>query len=366
MKRIVAPKGYDVSQEGRPREDTPHVRRLRARSSGRNVLMVSGAGLAGVVVIGASAGGVEAITRLVSTLPADLPYAVMVVLHMPAQAPSVLPRIVDRAGPLQAVAAQHGSPLEAGQVYVATPDHHLLIDGDHVAVTKGPTENGHRPAINALFRSAALAFGPRAIGVLLSGVLDDGVLGLSTIRARGGTTLCQALDDALFPTLPSNAMEAEVVDHVSAAGDMGTLITDLSKRDIEDLPMEPDDTLELENRIAMSAPFSSRVNTLSLGPPSGYTCPDCNGSLQTIDDAGFRCRVGHAWTAESLLQARDDEVQAALWIAVRSLEEKAAMARTLAGKVSAGMISNRYTTAAHEAEHALAVLRERLTTLEEL
>lgn len=145
--------------------------------------------LRGVVAIGASAGGVEALSQVAAGLSADSSYAYVVVLHMPEGAPSVLARIVDRHGPLPAVTAEHGAELKPGHVYVGKPNYHLLVAEDHVVLSQGPTENGHRPAINALFRSVALAFGPRAIGVLLSGVLDDGVLGLGAIRSRGGITI---------------------------------------------------------------------------------------------------------------------------------------------------------------------------------
>lgn len=147
--------------------------------------------LKGAVAVGASAGGVEALTHFVGGLTPDLPYAVFVVLHMPPNAPSVLAKILDRSGPLPAETAVDGAPIEAGRVYVCAPDHHLLVSDGHVVLSRGPTESGHRPAINALFRSVALSFGPRAIGVLLSGVLDDGVLGAAAIRSRGGTTVVQ-------------------------------------------------------------------------------------------------------------------------------------------------------------------------------
>jgi two-component system chemotaxis response regulator CheB len=319
--------------------------------------------MVGVVVVGASAGGVEALMRLASTLPADLPYAVLVVLHMPSEAPSVLARIVDRAGPLPAVPAEHGTHVLAGHVYVSTPDHHLLLDDHHVAVTKGPTENGHRPAINALFRSAALAFGPRAVGVLLSGVLDDGVLGLQAIKARGGTTICQSPDDALFSSLPKNALAAGVVDHAVPVPEISGILKQVSGRKVEEPSMPRDAAMELENRIAMAPQFGAPIDTEQLGPPSGYTCPDCNGSLQSIEGRGFRCQVGHAWTADALLEARDSEIEGALWVAVRSLQEKAKLSRTLAEKVGPGMMAVRYTAAADEADRALAVLRDRLSSI---
>ncbi|WP_372509636.1 chemotaxis protein CheB [Mycobacterium alsense] len=317
-------------------------------------------GLRGVVAIGASAGGVDALSRLATGLSADLPYAYLIVLHVPAGVPSILARIVDRSGPLPATAAEHGAPLLPGHIYVSSPDRHLLVADHRAVLSQGPTENGHRPAINALFRSVAVAFGPRAIGVLLSGVLDDGVLGLAAIRARGGTTIGQSPQDALFPAMPVNALNAGVLDRQAAAADIGGVLKELSHRPIEEPNMEPDAALDLENRIAMTSRFSTDFDTQQLGAPSGYTCPDCNGSLITAGEGHFRCQVGHAWTADALLTARDEEVEGALWVALRSLREKAKLARTMADKAGPGPLVRHYTNLAEECERALAVLGERL------
>jgi two-component system, chemotaxis family, protein-glutamate methylesterase/glutaminase len=319
-------------------------------------------GLRGVVAIGASAGGVEALSRLAAGLSADVPYAYLIVLHLPAGAPSVLTRIIDRSGPLPATTAHDGAPLLPGHIYVGPPDRHLLVGDGRVVLSQGPTENGHRPAINALFRSVAMEYGPRAIGVPLSGVLDDGVLGLAAIRSRGGTTIGQSPEDAAFPALPTNARNAGVLDRQVAAADIGAVLKELSQEEIEDPIMEPDAALDFENRIAMKSRFSTDFDTQELGTPSGYTCPDCNGSLTSIDEGRFRCRVGHAWTADALLAARDDEIEGALWVALRSLQEKAKLARQLAEKAGPGLLSRHYGGLAEESERALAVLSDRLAT----
>jgi two-component system, chemotaxis family, protein-glutamate methylesterase/glutaminase len=316
--------------------------------------------LRGVVAIGASAGGVEALSRLAAALSPDLPFAYLMTLHIPPGVPSILARIIDRSGQLPAVTAEHGQRLEPARIYVASPDRHLLVADRGIVLSQGPKENGHRPAINALFRSVALAFGPYAIGALLSGVLDDGVLGLAAIRARGGVTIGQAPDDAMFPALPVNARDAGVLDHQAAAGDIGVLLKKLSQREIGKSTMEPDVGMELENRIAMMSRYATDFDTQELGPPSGYTCPDCNGSLVLVGENNFRCRVGHAWTPDALLAARDGEIEGALWIALRSLQEKAKLARKLADNVGRGPLFQRYTALAEETERALAVLSERL------
>ncbi len=319
-------------------------------------------GLRGVVAIGASAGGVEAISRLAAGLSAGVPYAYLVVLHLPAGVPSVLTRIIDRSGPLPASTAQDGAPLLPGHIYVGPPDRHLLVGDDHVVLSQGPTENGHRPAINALFRSVAVEYGPHSIGVLLSGVLDDGVLGLAAIRSRGGTTIGQSPEDAAFPALPTNARNAGVLDREAAAADIGALIKELAQNEIEDPIMGPDAALELENRIAMKSRFAVDFDAQDLGTPSGYTCPDCNGSLTSITEGHFRCRVGHAWTADALLAARNTEIEGALWVALRSLQEKAKLARQLADQAGPGLLSRHYNRLAEESEGALAVLSDRLAS----
>ena len=229
-----------------------------------------------MIAVGASAGGVEALIQLAAGLSRDLPYAVLVVLHVPSSAPSVLAQIMDRAGPISAVTAADGTTLEAGRIYAAVPDRHLLVDGRTVVLSEGPTENGHRPAINALFRSVALSFGPQAIGVLLSGMLDDGVLGAAAIKSRGGTTVVQHPDDAAFSAMPANAVHAGVVDHQIAAARMGALLARLAEQETEERVMVPDARMELENRIATGRRFSATFDSEVLGPHSGYTCPDCN------------------------------------------------------------------------------------------
>lgn len=184
--------------------------------------MAGNTGPLNVVGVGASAGGVEALKSFAAALPQSLPCAVLVVLHIPPGAPSVLARILDRAGPLAAETATAGTPIEHGKIYVAAPIHHLLADDGRMALSEGPTENGHRPAINALFRSIALAHGHRAIGVLLSGVLDDKV-GLAARRSRGGATIAQSPTDVMLPAMPNNTINAGMVEQQAPAARIGDL-----------------------------------------------------------------------------------------------------------------------------------------------
>ncbi|GAA4540262.1 chemotaxis protein CheB [Mycobacterium paraffinicum] len=316
----------------------------------------------GVVAIGASAGGIEALSELAAGMPPDFPFAVMIVIHMSRGGPSLLAQIINRSGPLPAVAAVDGAVLDAGRIYAAVPDHHLLARDHRVALSDGPWESGRRPGIDALFRSVALDYGPRTIGVLMSGLLDDGVAGLRAIKAKGGITVVQEPTDALFPDLPKNAIRAGVADHTATAKEIGSLLAQLADRNIEEPAADPDGQLELENQIAMDSQFAASVSMEDLGPPTGYTCPSCNGALMAVNDTGYRCQVGHAWTAQSLLVAYGDELEAAVWAAIRNLKDTARLSRTLAENAQSAADLEGYTTVANRAAHAIAALRQGLLT----
>ncbi|HYB38251.1 MAG TPA: chemotaxis protein CheB [Mycobacterium sp.] len=320
-----------------------------------------GARSRGVVAIGASAGGVEALTELAAGLPPDLPFAVMVVLHVSASARPMLAEIIDRSGPLPAVTATDGAVLEPARIYVAVPNHHLLSRNHRVVLSDGPRENNCRPAINALFRSVALDYGQCAVGILMSGLLDDGVAGLAAIRDCGGVTVVQLPTDAMFPDMPLNALKAGVADYKVAAGEIGGLLMQLADRDVEEDGMDPDGRLELENRIAMGSRFEIPFDPEQLGPATGYSCPGCKGALMAVGENTYRCRVGHAWTAEALLAARDDELEEAVSAAIRILDEKAKLSRKLAESAGPGEDYERYNALADQAEHAIAVLGEALS-----
>ncbi|MDS0134426.1 MULTISPECIES: chemotaxis protein CheB [unclassified Amycolatopsis] len=314
-----------------------------------------------LVVVGASAGGVEVLRTVVSALPPDFPAAVLVTMHLSAGTQSALARILDRAGPLPAREARHGAPIEPGTVSVAPPDRHLLTGDGILVLTQGPTENGHRPAINATFRSAALTGGPRAIGVVLSGVLDDGAAGLRAIADRGGVAVVQDPADALYSGMPENALAQVDTEHVVRAGELGALLDKLVRMPVEaaELPPPPVSLL-LEDRIAREAVRAGALPDAERDDGSGYTCPDCQGSLTEVDPGRYRCRIGHAWSAQALLAAHDGEFRFALQKALRALDEKAGLARKLAAQLSGrhpGGLSDRYAASAREAAQAAETLR---------
>ena len=314
-----------------------------------------------VVVVGASAGGVEALQAMAAGLPVDLPAAVLIVLHVPRMSPSALPTILSRAGPLPAKHARDGERLGHGRIYVAPPDHHLLVLDDRVRLSRGPMENSHRPAIDPLFRSAARAFGPRVIGVVLSGARDDGASGLHAIAQRGGLTVVQDPEDALHAGMPQAALAHGRVDHVVQAAKLGAVLGEAVRRTVPE-PTPSEDPL-LNGEVAVADAMPVTTDTLP-GSPAGFGCPTCGGSLwemQTTPLPRYRCRVGHAWSPESLLDEQASALESSLWMALRALEEKSALSRRLAhvmGEPGTGPLARRHQQVIEDTEAASAMIRE--------
>jgi two-component system chemotaxis response regulator CheB len=283
-----------------------------------------------VVVVGASSGGLDPLTTLVAGLPANLPAAVFVVVHVRPDVPSHLPAILNRAGSLPAAHAVDGEPIRRGRIYVAPPGFHTYVHRGHIRVARGPQENSTRPAIDPLFRTAAHHYGPRVVGVVLSGALDDGSAGLQAIKNAGGCAIVQDPCDAVFPDMPANACERTEVDYSVPAHELAARVVDVVNGDgaSDRLPLE----VPLET--AEETPAGERaLRSEDLGPPSGFTCPDCHGALWEIDDGEavrYRCRVGHAYSEDAMVSAQSDSVERALWAALRSLEERAALIQKLA------------------------------------
>jgi two-component system chemotaxis response regulator CheB len=320
-----------------------------------------------IIVVGASAGGVEALRAFVSGLPVDLPAPVVVVLHIPRSAPSALPAILTRAGPLTATSAQHGAALRAGVIYTAPADHHVLVVEGRVHLSLGPVENGHRPAIDPLFRSAAVAYGPRAVGVVLSGTRDDGTAGLAAIAACGGTALVQDPGDALYAAMPASALGHVPGARAYPAAKIGGEIAELFA-DTAVVPEDPpaDDLLLAEHAIAALDPGRTSTAELRAAEPSGLSCPNCEGSLFELPgspEPRFRCRVGHAWSPASLAAEQTDGVEHAMWAALRALEERAALLRslaTLADRRGSRSVADRHRADAARGEANADVIRQLL------
>jgi two-component system, chemotaxis family, protein-glutamate methylesterase/glutaminase len=286
-----------------------------------------------IIVVGASAGGLEGLMKLVGELPDDLPAPVFVVWHLSPNSPGILPDILNRNGKLPAKNAEDWETFKPGQIYVAPPDHHLMIEGGHVRLSKGPRENRFRPAVDPLFRSAAQWHGPKVIGVVLSGNLDDGTAGLYAIKERGGTAVVQDPSDALFPSMPLSALQNVDADHQVTMAEMAPLLVRLSKTRTSNGEMPMSEEMQIEVRVALED-NALDAGIERLGEVSAFTCPECHGSLRQLKEGGrvrFRCHTGHAYSATSLLSETTDEIEATLWSTIRALEECARLLRHLGG-----------------------------------
>ena len=285
-----------------------------------------------LVVVGTSAGGIEALRELVSTLPIDFPAAIAIVLHTSPQSPGIIHDILQRAGRLPAISPTDGQRLERGSVYVAPPDFHLLVEPGRVRIAKGPRENRFRPAIDPLFRSAAQVFGPNTIGVILTGNLDDGSAGLWTVKQMGGTAIVQDPEDALFPSMPQSALDLVKVDYVVPLSEIPPLLVRLTSLPPREQTFAVPDATEVEVKIAKQEdPLAAGVRRIA--ELSTFACPECHGVLLEMKEAGrfrFRCHTGHAYSAESLLAEIREQIEVQLWNAIRAMQEGDLLMRALA------------------------------------
>jgi two-component system, chemotaxis family, protein-glutamate methylesterase/glutaminase len=276
-----------------------------------------------VVVVGASLGGVDALRTLGRHLPADFAAPLIVVLHVGAHS-SILPDLITRAGPLRARHVHQGMTLEPGEIYIAPPDHHVLIEQDALLLSRGPKEHHARPAIDPLFRSAALSRGPNAIGVVLTGMLDDGTAGLQAIKANGGIAIAQDPAQAFEPSMPASASRHVALDHCTSLEGIAALLPSLVALPRPSDRRAVDALTRHESDLFLSK--GDPVNHLeSIAKPSTLTCPDCGGSLWRLDDVEpprYRCHTGHGFSIRTLTHAHETEVDQAMWSALRALQER--------------------------------------------
>ena len=300
-----------------------------------------------IVVIGGSAGSIEALQTIVHSLPPDFPASVFAVTHVPADSPTMLPEFLSKIGPLPATHPLDEERILRGHIYVALPDHHLTIEDGNVRVLRGPRENRHRPAIDPLFRTAAREYGPRVVGIVLSGLRDDGSAGLYAVKQRGGITIVQAPNDAIWKDMPQRAIEYVDPQYVLPSRDIGPSLVQLANSREVELAMAKKNSVSRksnggnEKRKSASSGGLERpdVNEGTAyseegeGVPSVFACPECHGVLWKLKNekvVRFRCRVGHSYGSESLAREMSMASETALWAAVRALEEKAALQRRVA------------------------------------
>ncbi|HXH12445.1 MAG TPA: chemotaxis protein CheB [Alphaproteobacteria bacterium] len=319
-----------------------------------------------IIVISTSAGGVEALQTLVRDLPPDLPATVFVVLHLTPEGTSFLPQILNRAGALPAATAIGGEAIIPGRIYVAPPDHHLLVEPGFVRVARGPKENRFRPAIDALFRSAAYAYGPRVVGVILTGMLDDSTAGLWAVKDRGGLAVVQDPLEAFAPAMPQSALRHVAVDACVPLAKMGRTLAQFTREPAAaegDYPVSK--KLAIETRIARA---DQQVDTglLEVGELSPYTCPECHGSLVQLRDGDitrFRCHTGHAFSMNSLLAEVSESLETSLGNTQRVLNESRLLLRHLAYHArdrGEDGLAERAEQKARNAEQSAQILRDLL------
>jgi two-component system chemotaxis response regulator CheB len=286
-----------------------------------------------IIVIGGSAGALEPLMRLLAELPANLGATIFVAFHVGANTSSRLPQILTRSGKLPAKWAEDGEAFVRGVIYVAPPDHHLLLEEERTRLVFGPKENHSRPAIDPLFRSSAIAHGSRTVGVILSGMLDDGAAGQLAIKDRGGVVMVQDPAEALWPSMPESVLACVVADHCLAAGHMAEILVGYDAPPFERLTPVPA-VMEVEHKLtAMETILAGRSELERVGRPSAYSCPECGGVLYQLQDERllrFRCSQGHAWSVLSLLSALAELREAALSNSARIASEEAELARQLA------------------------------------
>ena len=287
-----------------------------------------------IVVIGASAGGMEALQKLVSRLPADIPASLFIVWHLSPGLKSILPAVLNKHGPVPALHPEDGDPIAPGRIYVAPNDHHMLLENGYIRITKGPKENRFRPAVDPLFRSAAYIYGSRVVGVVLTGALDDGTAGLWTIKLRGGTAVVQEPSDAMIRSMPLNALEYTAADYKLPAAEIGDLLGRLVREPAGPTPSVPDEEQEKTRREIKIAEGVNALeeNIMQYGEFSPFTCPDCRGALTMIREGNiirFRCHTGHAVSPSTMLNEAGEMVEERLWDAVRALDETVMLLNSL-------------------------------------
>jgi two-component system, chemotaxis family, protein-glutamate methylesterase/glutaminase len=327
-----------------------------------------------IIVIGASAGGFEAIKQLVAELPADFDAAIFIVWHMSPDVTGILPQVINRQKTLLATNAIDSEPIVNNRIYVAPPDKHLLLEKDIVRVARGPKENRFRPAVDPLFRSAAYIYGSRVIGIILSGALDDGTSGLWTIKSRGGIAIVQEPSEAEVPSMPESALAAVEVDYRLPVAEIASLLVKLTAETVEDdkeIAMEEQKKTAIEVRIAAEGQALEH-GMVDIGMLTPYACPECHGVLSAIKEGDilrYRCHTGHAYSADSLLTSITENIEDTLWSAIRGVEESIILLNNLGDHYAERNQPNlaaMYFKKAKEAENRAKVVRQTVFNHEQL
>ncbi|HEX8038356.1 MAG TPA: chemotaxis protein CheB [Chryseosolibacter sp.] len=323
-----------------------------------------------VLVVGASAGGSSLLPQLLAQLPKGYSFSVLIVLHLSRNTiGELLLQRLQRSTPWKCQIARNGETVMADHIYIARPDRHLLISKDRILLGQGPRENRYRPSINMLFRSAAASFGPRVIGVILSGLLEDGASGMYAIKRVGGVCIVQDPEEALYPDMPNAVRSILKPDYVLPVSEMGDAVKQAIARLSKKRKVKiPDDILR-EARIGERVSLGIE-QVEDLGKVSALSCPDCGGALWEIKENGhrrFRCHVGHAFSEESLIDAVNASTESSLWVALRMIDERKNLLKRLGERESQkgnNRISADYLRQSKELESHAKKLKQILFALE--
>jgi len=305
-----------------------------------------------IVVIGTSAGGLEVLDGIIGQLPTDFPASIFIVQHMAPENTGVA--LMHRLGRHKAFGckiAEDGESFRPGRIYIAPADFHMLVKKTTLLVTKGARENRFRPAIDPLFRSAAVTHGPRVIGIVLTGMLDDGTAGLMAIRKCGGVTVVQDPDDAAYPGMPQSVLNHLKVDHCVPAAKIGGLLDSLARRPAGKARAVPEE-IRIEAEIAERV-LSDVAQVDSLGSQAPYNCPNCGGVLWEIRKSKmqrYRCHTGHSFTADALLVSQSERIEETLWISLRMFEERKNLLNNMAKRGGGSKIAHSYAKRADETQ----------------
>jgi two-component system chemotaxis response regulator CheB len=324
-----------------------------------------------IVAIGASAGGIRVLLQIASALPPDFGAAILVVVHI-GNRPSLLPRLLERAGPLPAAHARDGEPIMPGRIYVAPPDVHMVVEDGHLRLSRGPRENRFRPAIDPMFRSVGVAYGARAIAIVLSGALSDGTVGLATVKAHGGLTVVQDPAEALVSGMPDSAVAAGNIDLVLTSEEMVAMLSALPRHPVSEMESSNNggsyEKQLRQERIVQD--LRDQSNDIQHKGSTLFTCPDCGGTLWQVDEQSvlrFQCHVGHGWSWEALLDQKSEQLESALWATSRLFVERSVLRRQIASRIDRvapnGVFEQKLALLAEQDENRATELQDMLKEL---
>jgi two-component system, chemotaxis family, protein-glutamate methylesterase/glutaminase len=321
-----------------------------------------------IIVVGASAGGVDALKKLIQGLPEDFPASIFIVQHLSPHRESTLPDILQRVSKLPVSSPAPKEKIQPGHIYIAPPDKHLIIENSHMNLIHGPKENHSRPSVDVLFRSAALEYGPRVIGIVLSGSLGDGTSGLHAIKSAGGIAIVQDPEDAIYPSMPLSAVQQVSVDASLPLEKIPEELTKLIQQPVNSMKSKKTSKKNLAKKeLEITKLKEEALNKEGeYGVPSVYSCPDCRGVLWEIKDGDlvrFRCRTGHGYLPEILSERQSDNIESTLWAAMTALEEKSSLSMRLANRFMGfgdSLAAQRFRTKSKDALKKAEVLRDLL------